>query len=271
MAKNNKGAERANLLVSVGRLMAPLIDLAERSTPPTADDLHIASARYHTDFHRWLTQVHAFVTAGIHVFGHIEDQIIMWPNQLQGELHSLAGSVSADPLGTQATLARLLSKCHDGTVAAIARMPIAWEAELLSGETPLSTHLRIRDVVLAASRRIHLFDRYLNDDVFPLYLRPLSRGVQIKLLTTRGTANFGVTNLLPMARLAAKEFKSFELVECSQADMHDRNLRIDDQIFFLGPSLSHAGTHPTNFSPTDSSAAAHAVLDGLIAKGTIIT
>src|SRR3954463_15298963 len=43
-----------------------------------------------------------------------------------------------------------------------------------------------------------------------------------------------------------------ELIECLPTDLHDRNLRIDDTVFFLGTSIKDAGTQPTNFSPADS-------------------
>ena len=82
--------------------------------------------------------------------------------------------------------------------------------------------------------------------------------------------SFGVTNVLPVSRVAAGEFTNYQLIECLPADLHDRNLRVDDTVFFLGTSIKDAGTHPTNFSPADSTIAAHAVLDGIMAKGTVI-
>ena len=35
-------------------------------------------------------------------------------------------------------------------------------------------------------------------------------------------------------------------------------------------AIKDAGTQPTNFSPADSTPAGHAVLDGIMAKGTVI-
>ena len=74
-----------------------------------------------------------------------------------------------------------------------------------------------------------------------------------------------------VSRLAAREFGNYHLIECLPADLHDRNLRIDDTVFFLGTSIKDAGTQPTNFSPADSTAAGHATLDGIMAKGTSIS
>ena len=38
-------------------------------------------------------------------------------------------------------------------------------------------------------------------------------------------------------------------------------------IFFLGTSIKDAGKHPTNFAPSDSTAAGHAILDSIVSKG----
>lgn len=77
-----------------------------------------------------------------------------------------------------------------------------------------------------------------------------------------------MTDVLPVARLAAGEFADFQLLEAQPANLHDRHLRIDDTVFFLGTSIKDAGTQPTTFSPTDSSASGHAILDSIIAAGT---
>jgi len=130
--------------------------------------------------------------------------------------------------------------------------------------------LNIRDTIGTAKRRVHYFDRYLDTEFFHLYLRDLNRGLEVRLVTTKGNASFGVTNVLSVSRLAAGEFANYQLIECLAADLHDRNLRIDEMVFFLGTSIKDAGSQPTNFSPADSTAAGHAVLDGIMATGTVI-
>jgi hypothetical protein len=74
-----------------------------------------------------------------------------------------------------------------------------------------------------------------------------------------------------VGRTAAGEFTNYQLIECLPSDLHDRNLRIDDAVFFLGTSIKDAGTQPTNFSPADSTVAVHTVLDGIMTKGTVVT
>jgi hypothetical protein len=157
------------------------------------------------------------------------------------------------------------------TLEAIDRVPIEWEARLLEARTPFTVYMHIRDAISTAKSRIHYFDRYLTTDFFHLYMRDRSRSLEIRLVTTQGGADYGVTNVRAVSALAAVEFDNYQLVQCHHSDLHDRNIRIDDQIFFLGPNINAAGTHPTNFSPTDSSPAAQTILDAIMAKGTVIT
>jgi hypothetical protein len=127
--------------------------------------------------------------------------------------------------------------------------------------------MSIRDAMMTARSRIHYFDRYLSADFFPLYMRDLSRAIEIRLVTTAGDNDFGVQNVGPLAKLAAVEFGNFQLIRCEPSDMHDRNLRIDNNIFFLGPSVNAAGRSPTNFALSDSTPKGHLVLDAILSKG----
>ena len=156
-------------------------------------------------------------------------------------------------------------------IAAVNRVPIEWSPQLLAEQTPFSTALRIRDAMRRATSRVHLFDRYLDASVFELYVRELDRAIEIRLVTTHGRPDFGVENLLTLSRLAASEFRNYQLIECTSADMHDRNLRVDDQVFSLGPSVKDAGKRPTNFLLGDCSPAGHQLLDDILAKGKLIS
>jgi hypothetical protein len=163
-------------------------------------------------------------------------------------------------------LRRALADGTPRTLAGIDAVPIQFEAQLLNEGTPFSTYLAIHDVVRAAKRRLHWLDPYLNDDVFPLHLRNLDRSVEVRLVTTPGTAIYGVQNMLAAAKSAAAEFTDFKLIECAHGVFHDRNIRGDDVIYSLGPSAKDAGRRPTNFSLGQSTPPAHTQLDGILAK-----
>jgi len=124
--------------------------------------------------------------------------------------------------------------------------------------------------MIGVTRRIHYFDRYLKKDIFPLFLNEVSREIEIRLITTRGNQNFGVHHLTPVSNLARQEVTNYQLIEVSQSDLHDRNLRVDDSFFSLGPGVDRAGMALTNFNPSDSTATGHQSLDSLISRGAVI-
>jgi hypothetical protein len=270
MTEKDKAAQRSTLIFQLGKLLAPLYELAEKTPPPKAAEYQIAAARGIPDSQRWNSEVGEFATIDGYRFDYLVNDIVREPHNL---LHSLPdwAKTNANDVGRQATLRDRLAQCRQLTLEAIDRVPIEWTARLYEAQTPFSVYLNICDAIGTAKRRIHYFDRYLDTDFFHLYLRDLNRGLEVRLVTTKGNASFGVINVLSVSGLVAGEFTNYHLIECLPADLHDRNLRIDDTVFLLGPSIKDAGTQPTNFSPADSTAAGHAVLDGIMGRGTVIT
>ena len=270
MTEKDKAAQRSTLIFEFGKLLAPLFELAEKTPPPIAAEYHIAAARGIPDSQRWSSEVNEFATVHGYRFGHLANDIMREPHNL---LHALPdwAKTNADDASRQATLRDRLAQCRQLTLEAIDQVPIEWTARLHEAQTPFSVYLKIHDAIGTAKRRVHYFDRYLDTEFFHLYLRDLNRALEVRLVTTQGKSSFGVTNVSSISRLAAGEFTNYQLIECLPTDLHDRNLRIDDTVFFLGTSIKDAGTQPTNFSPADSTAAGHAVLDGIMAKGTVIT
>lgn len=148
----------------------------------------------------------------------------------------------------------------------IDNIPIEWESKLFQANTPFTAHLCILDYVSTARKRLDYFDRYLNSEFFPLYLRNLNKSIKVRLITTKK----GVDNVFSVSNLCHQEFSDYKLIQLDSKDFHDRNLRIDDKIFTLGPGTDIAGKFPTNFGPAESTPNAHKVFDDLIKKGIII-
>lgn len=271
MAYSDKPSERSTLILQLGRLLASIHDLAEKPTPPTPTEYQIAAAKFKPDLDRWRTEAHQFAVVGGITFGHELDDIIRGPGDIYGALAGLARDTRNEPATKQSKLRATLEKCKQKTIAAINQVPIEWVPRILEERTPFSTYLKILDAIGTAKKRIHYFDRYLDSEFYALYLRDIDRSLEIRLITTKGNPNYGVANVLAVSRLAAREFADYQLIECDPSDMHDRNLRIDDTIFFLGPSVKDAGRYPTNFSPSDSTPSGHSVLESILSKGTTVT
>ena len=129
---------------------------------------------------------------------------------------------------------------------------------------------RIKEALVSVRERLHYFDRYLKMDFFPLFLQSVDRNVSIRLVTTTGNAQYGVAAVTAVSRLAAQEFSDFQLIEVAPANLHDRNLRVDNEIFSLGPGVDRAGMCLTNFGPSENSMEAHNEFDRIIAGGRVV-
>jgi len=232
LGKQSKAAERSTLVLQLGRLLAPIYELTERSTPPTSADYRIAAATFRPDLDQWNNNgVGQFVVVGGYRFGHELNDIVREMYQLAEVLPVLARQ-GGDLAGRQASLKDKLRKCQEVTLEAIDRVPIEWESRLFEARTPFTVYMHVRDAISTAKMRIHYFDRYLATDFFHLYMRDLSRSLEIRLVTTQGNPDYGVANVGAVSVLAAAEFGNYQLIQCHHADLHDRNIRVDDQVFF---------------------------------------
>lgn len=257
------------MIFQLGTLLAPVLELTKQSPPP-ASAYRIAAARGIPDCERWSSQeVRRFTAFDEYHFQHLEADIVREVHNLFYELPELAKD--HDDAARQATLAQKYQRCRNIALAAIDQVPIEWVARIHESRTPFSVYLRIRDAVATAKRRVHYFDRYLDRTFFDIYLRELDRALEVRLITTKGDSKYGVTNVLPLSRLVAGEFADYRLIETTAAELHDRNLRVDDHVFFLGTSAKNAGVQPTNFAPADNTPSGQAVLDQIVSAGTVIS
>jgi hypothetical protein len=265
----DKAAERTNLVYSLGLLLKPVEDAVNSPQPPAAAEFRILAARLGRDLNGWREPASRFTTFGDFRFHEECNGIINPPHDLRNQIAYMAQVVS-DDAERQRSLFGYLLGCKQNVLEAINRVPIQFEAQMLGAGTPFSTHLKIFDAINTAKVRMHYFDRYLTWSFFPLYLRELNRSLEVVLVTTRGNGQYGVTNVHAQSQLAAREFTNYRLVECPPTALHDRNLRVDNLVFNLGPSLNAAGTAPTNFNPADSTPNGLSILDGIIAGGTVV-
>jgi hypothetical protein len=271
MSSEDKLAERTSLVYQLGLLLGPLEDLIKQSPPPSLDSYRVTLARFIKDFEGWSDAASRFVEVrGVRFHLELKD-ILRQTVKLRKELEGLIRHSELDNDVRKTTLKGNLECYRTEILDAIGRVPIAYEPKLLDAQTPFDTYLRIGDVIGRATRRIHYFDRYLDSDFFPLYLRGVDRSLEIRLVTTHGNSNYGIVNVSSVSNLAAQEFTDFQLIECNPTELHDRNLRIDDDIFHLGPSMTQAGNKPTNFVPADSTPQAHKILDTILFKGRVVT
>lgn len=285
---NEKSAERNRLIYEFGILMQPLEELLADNPTHTVDAYRVAIAKVQSGDASWRNSVRQFATFAQDVFFNAEFQDISHVAErcLREVGESIKDpTISGDGRRLQMRLARTLKNARKEFFDGLERIPVQWEPVVFEANTPFTSYMRIKEATAGVRRRFHYFDRYLKPDFFELFLASLIErsalgchlenqgllpddpSVEIRLVTT----SRGVNDVRAVATLAQQEFSDFRLIEVSPSDMHDRNLRVDERIFSLGPGVDRAGSALTNFGLTDSTAAAHEQFDRLIQNGKVVT
>jgi hypothetical protein len=185
--------------------------------------------------------------------------------QAVGRLIDGATRVS-DEAAAHAEFITMLDGAEKRFLDLLEKVPVPWQPAMFEANTPFTSYLRIREAIAVARRRLHYFDRYLTPTFFDLFLQGVPRFVEVRLVTTAK----GTGAVESLSQLARGEFADYHLVEVDPSHFHDRNLRVDDQVFSLGPGVDRAGMYLTNFAPAENSAHANAQLDKVLSLGTVI-
>lgn len=271
--KNIKASQKVQLISEFAILIQPLVELARAKEPPSQNKYREAIAKVQAGDNAWREQVTKFTTFAPDIFYRDESSDISHVP----EIYCRAIRDIVNQPNSQDTLSQLQEQVKIKDEEAknkffeyVDRIPIEWEPVLFEANTPFTSYLRIKEAIILGKYRVHYFDRYLNTDFFDLYLKSVDRNVSIRLVTTAGNAEYGVTAVSVLSKLAAKEFSDFKLIKVDKNDLHDRNLRVDNKIFLLGPSVDQAGIKLTNFGPSENSTEAHEKFDRIIANGHVI-
>jgi hypothetical protein len=269
-----KPYQKSCLMMEFGILIQPYEELAQIQSVPEIRDYRIAFAKVNSGTSQFLPRIDEFVTFGDTKFSlelkKMSRMPTLFSNQY-GNLSEIVRRTSLDILHDK--FKEDFKKLKLEFIDTVDSIPIDWQPEIFQANTPFTAYCCILDCTTGVRQRFHYFDRYLNVDFFSLYLRNLDRSVSIRLVTTegrKGKNGFGVNEIIDVSDLCRREFDDYKLIQLDPTDFHDRNLRIDEQIFTLGPGTTKAGTMPTNFGPADSSPQAIKILDDLIAKGKVI-
>lgn len=272
--KNEKAFQKSQLIYEFGILIQPLEDLARSEQPPSLSDLRIAIAKVLAGDGAWRQQVKQFTTFTSDIFFSQEYRDISHvPERCRGVLTEVVNDPAHenDPNRVKERVENEVGRAREKFFEYIDRIPIEWEPVVFEANTPYTSYLRIKESIVTVKHRLDYFDRYLKPDFFELFLASVDNTVPIRLVTTAGNAGFGVAGVAAVSNLVRQQFADYQLIEVDHTDLHDRNLRVDDQIFSLGPGVDRAGMALTNFGPSDSSGEAHNAFDRIIAGGRVVS
>ena len=270
----DKPYQKNRLIMEFGILIQPFEELALSQSVPEVEDYRIAFAKVYSGTSQFRTQVTEFATFNDVKFVAEENDISHVEERLRVKYKNLSEIVKQTSINElHKMFIQDFENMKSEFIDKVDSIPIDWQPTIFQANTPFTTYLCMLDCIANVRQHLHYFDRYLNLDFFSLYLRNLDRSTSIRLVTTKGNNGkngFGVDRINRVSDLCRQEFNDYKLIQLEQTDFHDRNLRIDEQIFTLGPGTNKAGTMPTNFGPADSSPQAIKILDDLIAKGKVI-
>lgn len=263
----DKLRERTQVSIEFGILIQPYQVLADASPPPPLVDYRLARAQVEFGKVAWFKRVHQLCQYDEVPLAIENSEICESVNHLNRKINEIV-TRDENASKSQTRLRTLLSSAKTEFESCIANVPLNIPSTLSQANTPFTTHLRLADLFRIARIQITYFDRYLHPDFFTLYLRDLPRSLQVCLVTTASRNDFGVVNVLPFARLAAREFTGFRLVQVTPEDLHDRHLLLDDSHYTLGTSIKDAGRYPTTIACADPSDAAKQTLYAIIVSGS---
>jgi hypothetical protein len=270
--KNLKAYQKSQLIYEFGILIQPLEELVRAEQLPSLKDVRIAIAKVRAGDDAWRQQVKQFATFTSDIFFSQESKDISLV--LDRCLRDVKRIMDLLPNQSEVIKVRLeyeVRTAREKFFEYIDRIPIEWEPVVFEANTPFTSYLRIKESIVSVKHRLHYFDRYLKPDFFTLFLASVDRTVSIRLVTSAGNAQYGVAGVTALSNLARQEFDDYQLIEVAPTDLHNRNLRVDDQIFSLGPGVDRAGMALTNFGPSDSSVDAHKEFDRIIAVGRVVS
>lgn len=272
--KNEKAHQKHRLICEFGILMQPLVELVKADKLPTAGEYRLAIAKIKAGEKAWHQQVIQFTTFAPDMYFSEERKDISRVTLYC--LHALQEIINDsilenDPSQLYERAGKEVGIAFENFRKYIDRIPIEWEPIVFEANTPFTAYLRISESIASVKHRLHDFDRYLKPDFLKLFLASVDRAVSIRLVTTVGNERHGATAVSAISNLARQEFADYRLVEVSRSDLHDRNLRVDNQIFTLGQGVDRARTALTNFGPSDSSTEAHRQFDRIIEDGRVVS
>jgi hypothetical protein len=271
MSERSRLETRDQLLVEVGFLLDPIRRLlfANPYNPiPKLDRLRLRQS-LNVDRNAWYEVWNSYC----HYHG------VMWHEEhgaavriLMSYPGTLIESLEYDHKGEP--LARIRSEFNSvlaDLVEAINAMPVDVPDMILPANSPFQAYRLFRSLCSGAKRRIDLFDPYVDASVYYRYLSDLQPDVDVRIITDENCMkNAAVRDrIVAVSQVFAQERPDHYWLLVAKS-LHDRHLRVDDELFHLGGSLKDAARKDA-FSLGKLDASDEAIvraLDGLLASAT---
>jgi len=227
---NEKAREKTELAVAYGILMQPLEEVVTQASEPSKSDYRIAIAKVKGGDRKWRGLVSAFARFTDDIsFDSEGSDISHVPEVCRREIMRVINGNNTDESKLQKIVKVRVNNARTRFFDLIECIPVNWQPTVFEANTPFTAYLCLVDAIRFTKTRLDYFDRYLKVDFFELFLSKIDSSTEVRLITTAGNNQYGVGAVTTLANLAKNQFANFQLIQVSPADMHDRNLRVDDQ------------------------------------------
>lgn len=270
---NDKARQRNELIMELGILIQPIVDLMGAEAAPEISQYRVACAKVQAGDAAWRSSVRKLASFAPDIFMNTEFQ--KTSHVVERFLRDINARIeiavkSNDTVGLQPACANEVTRMKKDFYGCLSEIPVEWEPEIFAANTPFTAYMKIKDAISTASSRMHYFDRYLMADFFDLFLRNTDRNIELRLVTTKGNGHYGTSGVRAVSEIARKEFHDYQLIEVNPSELHDRNLIVDTTVFSLGSGVDRAGFALTNFGPSDNSVTAQAEFARIVGAGIIV-
>lgn len=255
-------AERDELLMKFGMLIRPISDLLDGSLPGTA--IRHVRARFRAEYPAFMQDVIQVCRPSEQLRYDQELNAIKrkaW--QLDEVMQELvSGQLPESLTGTFDEIVAVTSDL-------IREIPADDPSSILPPASPFRAYKIIRALCAGARARLELFDPWADGDTLIRYLSEVSPTVTVRLLTTskalRGGQGVQGMRLSSISALLQVERGDLYALLINET-LHDRHLRVDDEVFHLGGSVKDAGRRsPYTITKMEVDASMAAELDKLVA------
>jgi hypothetical protein len=228
--------ERDRLLIGLGMLLDPIHRLLFSEKDERARIPYVRSD-FRKDMQHFRSEAMKFCRPDDHGFEVELDRILQQTEQCGSFVDAVLYPENIE--GARGNFMQHLGHAQ----AAIRAVPCYDPGTILPSQSPYSTYIRLRAMFTAATRRLDLFDPFLDVDTFHRYLPTIPPSVHVTVVTSTKIMSVATNRrdrIVAISELLAAQYPSRYQLRVSSEE-HDRHVRIDETILHLGGSVKDAG------------------------------
>lgn len=164
-----------------------------------------------------------------------------------------------------------LNVCRRECLDTLGALPIGLEAKIYGTGTPFQVYCDLKKLFASATREIVVVDAWPSASLFSRYLSDVDPSVKVTILTQTPSSKSPRTSreFIEVSRVFAEERGTAGYRLLGQERTHDRYLKVDSSLYFLGNSIKDAArNYLCTFSPIPADAQGLTNFEALVTTAT---